>query len=151
VRTDEAPCSCLLGATGVRTRLDGIRGLSKVVAAGISVPGEVFDRITDEALPAVVGGGPGDFQFVEGEVDGGAVVHLRIAPSLGHVDEARALEVVTSILRESDNGALATEVWRPAGTLRVVRDEPLQTRAGKTLSYERTGPAPGAVPQESQP
>jgi hypothetical protein len=150
VHTDATACSCLLGATGVRTRLGGIRGLSKVVAAGISVPGEVFDRITDEALPARVGGGPGDFQFVEDEVEGGAVVSLRVSPDLGAVDEDVALDVVTSILGESDNGVLATEVWRPAGTLRVVRAAPLQTRAGKTLSYERMAARPNPVPQERE-
>jgi hypothetical protein len=150
VRRDEDPCTCLLGAVGVRTRLDGIRGLSKVVAAGISVDGEVFDRITDEALPARVGGGPGDFQFVEEEQeDGGAVVHLRISPELGPVDEDVALAAVTSVLGETDNGALATTVWGPAGTLRVVRAAPLQTKAGKTLSYERRTPAQfaGARPE----
>ena len=152
VRTDAEPCSCLIGQVGVRTRLGGIRGLSKVVAAGISVPGEVFDRITDEALPARIGGGPGDFQFVEDEVDGGAVVSLRVHPDLGRVDEAAVLDVTTAILGESDNGVLATEVWRPAGTLRVVRAAPLQTRAGKTLSYERVRrpAAPIPVPQEMQ-
>lgn len=149
VRTDEDPCACLLAQVGVRTRLWGIRGLSKVVAAGISVPGEVFDRITDEALPARFGGGPGDFQFVEDEVDGGARVSLRVHPHLGPVDEAAVLRAATSILGESDSGVLATEVWRPAGTLRVVRAAPLQTRAGKTLSYERSrAAAPLPVTQE---
>jgi hypothetical protein len=151
VHTDDTRCTCLLGVIGVRTRLGGIRGLSKVVAAGISVPGEVFDRITDEALPARVGGGPGDFQFVEDEVDGGAVVSLRVSPDLGSVDEDLALDVVTAILGESDNGVLATEVWRPAGTLRVVRAAPLQTRAGKTLSYERMAARPNPVPHEREP
>src|SRR3954447_25849827 len=130
---------------GVRTRLGGIRGMSKVVAAGITVPGETFDRLAEEILPSRLGGGPGDYQFVEDERGGATTVALRIHPRLGAVDEQAALDAVTGLLAETESGVLANAVWRPAGTLRVVRDVPAQTRAGKTLSYERVGrPAPSA-------
>lgn len=149
LQLDDEPCGCLMGRVGVRTRLAHVRGLSKVVAAGISLSGAVFDELTDTLLPAKVGGGPGDYQFVEGEVDGATTVTLRIHPRVGAVDERATLEVVTGALAQNDNGVLATEVWRPSGTLRVAREAPAQTAAGKTLSYERIRSqarlAPGAV------
>lgn len=149
VTYDEAPCGCLLGQVGVRTRLSHIRGLSKVVAAGITVAGSTFDELTEAILPQALGGGPGDYQFVESEQGGSTVVSLRVAPRVGPVDETAALQLVITTLATDDNGVLATEVWRPTGTLRIERRDPVQTRAGKTLSYERIAPrASAAVPAE---
>ena len=67
---DDEPCECLMGQMGMRQRLSGVRGISKVVAGGINVPGEVFERLVDEVLPARFGGGPVDYQFSEQEHEG---------------------------------------------------------------------------------
>jgi hypothetical protein len=141
ITIDEEPCQCLLGQLGVRTRISDVRGVSKVVAAGITLEGEVFDHIVEQALPAGLGGGPGDFQFVEDEHDGRPRVTLRINPALGDVDEAAVLDTVVGVLRKTDGGVLAAEVWAPSGVLRVTRELPLVTPAGKCLSYERMTPA----------
>lgn len=142
---DDEPCSCTLGQLGIRTRLANIRGLSKVVAAGISVAGTTFDHLTESALPNGFGGGPGDYQFVESDRDGSTTVTLRIAPRVGPVDEVAVLDLVVRTLATDDNGVLATEVWRPSDALRVERLDPVQTRVGKTLSYERLAPRPAAT------
>jgi hypothetical protein len=142
----DVDCDCRYGELGLRTRVADIRGISKVVAAGISLDGETFDRIVEIALPAALGGGPGDYQFVEEDGRSGTVVSLRVHPRLGDVDEAAALATVREALTVSENGVLADKVWTPGDGLRVVRAAPAATAAGKTLSYERLAATPAAEP-----
>ena len=148
VRRDGLDCGCGLATIGLETRLSRIRGLSKVVAAGISVEGRTFDRLVDEDLPAKIGGGPGDYQFVEQEDDRGTVVAIRVHPSLGEIDEARVRDVVSEGLRSSETGVLADEVWKLGGRLVVERKAPMSTKAGKTLAFERLGTAPTGAETE---
>ncbi len=131
-------CTCPLAELGLRTRVRDIRGISKVVAAGVSLEGGTFDHLAETALPARLGGRAGDYQFVEEAEDGHTVVVLRIAPSVGTVDEAEALALVREVVTRDEYGVLAHSVWGPE-TLRVQRRPPHVTKAGKTLSYERAG------------
>lgn len=142
-------CGCGYGQLGLRTRVADIRGISKVVAAGISLDGETFDRLVEIALPARLGGGPGDYQFVEEEGPSGTVVSLRIHPRLGAVDDDAALALVRDELKATENGVLAARVWTAGDGLRVVRAPAASTKAGKTLSFERiAAAAPTAVALE---
>lgn len=138
----DVPCACALDDLGLRTRLARIRGISKVVAAGITLEGEAFDEIAERVLPAAIGGGPGDFQFVEGDANDGPAMTLRIHPRLADVDESAAVATVLEALGRTDNGVLATTVWGEDGGLRVERRAPTTTKAGKLLSYERPAVAP---------
>jgi hypothetical protein len=132
----DVECRCGLRTLGLRTRIANIRGISKVVAAGVSVDGEVFDRIVEIELPRRVGGGPGDFQFVECEGAHGTELSLRVRPDLD-LNEEHLRDAVDAVLRGSDNGRLAAAVWHRSGGLQIDRRPPLVTRAGKTLSFER--------------
>jgi hypothetical protein len=134
----DVDCACGLGALGLRTRLANIRGISKVVAAGISLDGEIFDRIVETDLPARVGGGAGDFQFVERESETGTTMALRVRPDID-LNEEHLRDAVEAALRTSDNGVLAAAVWARNGGLHIERSAPLVTKAGKTLSFERIG------------
>ncbi|MGH8978642.1 MAG: hypothetical protein ACRDV7_11245, partial [Acidimicrobiia bacterium] len=118
--------------------ISAIRGISKVVAAGISLDGEVFDRIVETELPARVGGGAGDYQFVEREGTSGTTMSLRVNPEID-VNEEHLRDAIDAALRTSDNGVLAAAVWERNGGLRIERSTPLVTKAGKTLSFERIG------------
>lgn len=144
IRTD-VPCACPLGEVGLRTRLAQIRGISKVVAAGMSLDGEVFDALAESTLPALLGGGPGDYQLVEEETTSGTAIALRIHPRVGAIDDDAARAAFRAALAGSDNGVLARTVWgqRP---LRIDRAAPITTRAGKTLAFERLGTTPAAHP-----
>jgi hypothetical protein len=135
----DVACGCALGSIGLRTRLADIRGMSKVVAAGISIDGATFDRLCEELLPARLGGGPGDYQFVEDDAHGATTIQLRIHPRVGDVDEPAALAVVRGAVEADELGVLASSVWGEHGHVRVVRTEPVVTRAGKQLAYERLG------------
>jgi hypothetical protein len=131
-------CSCRIAALGARTRISHIRGISKVVAAGISLDGETFDRMVEIDLPARLGGGAGDYQFVEREEPTGTTVTLRVRPGIDVADQ-RCRDTVAALLRSTDNGVLADAVWQRNGGLRIERSTPIVTKAGKTLSYERLG------------
>ena len=139
VVTTGVDCACDLGRLGLRTRVSHIRGISKVVAAGVTLEGETFDELVERELPARLGGGPGDYQFVEQEGPDGSAVALRIHPRVGAVDEAAALVAVRDALAATDNGLLASAVWGPGGGLVVERAAPSITKAGKVLAYERIG------------
>ncbi len=130
-------CDCALGDLGLTTRVRDIRGISKVVTAGISLDGELFDQLVDVDLPARLGGGPGDFQFAEVDDDGTSVLTLRIHPRLGEIDPAVVHRVVAGALGSSDNGLLAEAVWSLDEGVGVQRCAPAETSAGKTLSFVR--------------
>ena len=130
-------CDCALGELGLTTRVRDIRGISKVVTAGISLDGELFDQLVDIDLPARLGGGPGDFQFAEIDDEGSSVLTLRIHPRLGEIDHAAAHRVIADALGRSDNGLLAEAVWSLDDGLDVQRCAPAETSAGKTLSFAR--------------
>lgn len=131
-------CSCDLGALGLTTRIADIRGMSKVVSGGISLDGELFDHLAEIVLPQYLGGASGDYQFVERETaSGDTEVRLRVHPRVGVIDDETARDVLARALAESDNGALAAEVWRSGSALTVERGTPVVTPAGKTLSFDR--------------
>jgi hypothetical protein len=88
-------------------------------------------------MPARLGGGTGDYQFVEHESPSGTVVSLRVHPRVGDVDEVAANQALHDALAGSDNGALAAAVWAAHGGLQVERAAPLVTAAGKVLSFDR--------------
>jgi len=134
----DVDCSCPLADLGLRTLVADIRGMSKVVSAGISLDGELFDHLAEVVLPDRVGGRPGDYQFVEQEgPSGSTVVALRVHPRVASLDEEAVREVLQAALADSDNGALAAAVWAAEGGIPVERAEPLVTAAGKILSFDR--------------
>ena len=152
VRRD-VDCDCALGQLGLRTRLAHIRGISKVVAAGVTLEGTAFDDLAERELPARLGGGPGDYQFVERDDEHGTSIALRIHPRVGAVDEDAAVNAVRDALAATDNGLLASAVWHRGGGLRVERAAPTTTKAAKLLSYERItiAGAPGTNPYSRPP
>lgn len=55
VTRDGDACGCGIADLGTRTKLGDIRGISKVVAAGISLDGRTFDKLVEEELPRRIG------------------------------------------------------------------------------------------------
>jgi hypothetical protein len=133
---DAEPCDCELGRLGFRRRVSGVRGMSKVVAGGMHVPGEVFARLAETVLPRLFGGTPGHYQFVEEGAEGEARLSLRVSPRLGNVDEGDVAGAVRAELRTTDATLLADELWSSSDAFRVVRAEPLLAPSGKILPLE---------------
>ena len=135
ISVDTEPCFCLVGQLGMRIRLAGIRGSSKVVTGGTTIPGELLEKLAEEMLPKQLGGGPGDYQFAEAEEDSGVTaLTLRVDPRLGAIDEAAAVRLVNEALGCSDNGLLARRLW--GDRVRVQRTVPVRTPVAKLLPFE---------------
>jgi hypothetical protein len=132
VSTDDA-CDCELGRIGMRTLISGVRGMSKVAIAGMTVRAEQLAKIAEVVLPARLGGGPSSFQFIQ---DGSAErprLRVRVDPSIGDVDERIVLETIAAELSRTDSGALAVAMWSSSDALVIERAHPRPTHAGKVL------------------
>jgi hypothetical protein len=135
IERDVEPCACLWGELGSRTRVRDVRGMSKVVAGGVTVAGEVLDRLVDEVLPVAFGGTPLDYQFAEIDSADRGVLMLRVDPRLGSVDEDAVLACVVRELERDEMGRLASAVWVPGRSIRLERASALAAPSGKTLAF----------------
>ena len=140
---DNAACGCQLADLGLHRKVVGVRGMSKVVAGGTTVSGEVFEELVEVVLPRAIGGGPGDFQFAERAAGAETALLIRVSPRIGEVDPARVIAVVQESLRKNDVHAMAARMWESDGALQVVREAPRQARSGKTLPFEPLPPSSG--------
>jgi hypothetical protein len=130
----ERACGCAFEAAGLHQHLHTIRSYEKLTSAGMHFMGTALMDVLDTALPARFGGSPLDYQFVEDEVDGQTVVKLVIAPGVGPLDEAQAVDyTLHELARRTRSGRMQTGMWRAGGTLRVERRMPIMTGAAKIL------------------
>lgn len=143
VQQDTVACPCLLGSMGMRTRLMRIRGMSKAVTGGVTLPASAVDELVDVVLPARFGGGPGDWQLAEGEDAGASYLEIRADQRLGTLDESDVVRVTLDALRATEAGVLAAAVWSEPGFIRLNRRGPAPARSGKTLSFETLRPGVG--------
>jgi hypothetical protein len=131
---EERDCGCPIGKLGFHLQIRSIRSHEKLTSEGMTFFGEDLIRLVEDVLPARFGGDAGDYQLVEVEEEGLPRVNVVVSPRVGRVDE-RAIESVVLDELGSRRAAwrMAAEQWRQAGTLRVVRREPVATPAGKIL------------------
>jgi hypothetical protein len=124
-------CGCLWDEVGMHTHLSNIRSFSKLTGEGVTVLGTDCVRVIEEVLPREFGGHSTDYQLLEVEdADHLTRLHLVVRPTVGPVDEERLLQrfVDAAGLRRMDR-------WQQARTIRVVRQEPVPTAAGKLLPF----------------
>jgi hypothetical protein len=129
----ERRCACPLGEAGLGTHVRGVRSYEKLTAEGNHFLGSDLLTLVESLLPARFGGGPGDYQLVEEELEGLPKVSVVVHPSLGDLDDGEVVAAVLSHLRSERRNQLMADIWRDGGTLRVVRREPHMTSAGKIL------------------
>jgi hypothetical protein len=124
-RLVERSCGCPFGQLGMTTHMSEVQSYEKLTAEGNTFLGGDLIELVESVLPSRFGGGPSDYQLVEEEVGGVPRVSVVVRPGVGAVDEATVVDAVLSHLRSVQRNRLMTEVWREAGTLRVVRREPI--------------------------
>ena len=90
-------------------------------------------------LPARVGGGAGDFQFVERDGPTGTTVTLRVHRRLDVTDEHAAATPSTSCCAPPTTACWPPRCGSATAACASNAARPLVTRAGKTLSFERLG------------
>ena len=134
-------CGCPLGQDGWTTHLREVRSFEKLTTGGMTFLDVDLVRALEEDLPRRFGGGPTDYQLVEGESEiGRPVLRLLVHPRLGDLDPPL---VVTAFLDAIGVGSGAERVmglaWRDAGTVRVERRPPVRTSAGK-IQHLHAGP-----------
>ncbi len=128
-------CGCPLEMLGWRTHLHSIRSYEKLTAGGVTFDDTHVIRVLEEVLPRRFGGGPADYQLVEGDGSNGQP-HLRllVRPSIGPLDAATVSEVFLDALgSDSEVMRAMAEQWRQASVLCVERREPHATASGKIL------------------
>jgi hypothetical protein len=128
-------CGCSLGEIGLTDHIYNIRSFEKLTGEGMTFVGTDLLRIIEEVLPAKFGGASTDYQMVEEEDERSrTLLSVLVSPEVGEVDEAELVKTIISELSKGkDTQRMMAEVWSQAGTLRVKRQRPLTTAAGKLL------------------
>lgn len=124
-------CGCPLEALGWREHLTEIRSFEKLNAEGPPFSGAKLIALVEEILPQRFGGDPTDYQLLEEEDhDGFTRLSILVHPRLAGIDEDAVLACATEALWTT-HGAVSTQVWTEANTVRVRRAPPMLTKAGK--------------------
>jgi hypothetical protein len=131
----ERSCGCPLEELGWGTHLHGIRSFEKLTAGGMTFLDRDVIHVLEEVLPARFGGGPTDYQLLEGETrEGHPSLRLLVHPALGQLDETAIVDAVLSAIGQGSGvERVMGDVWRRAGFLRVERQIPRATTTGKIL------------------
>ncbi|MDR7554357.1 MAG: hypothetical protein QN157_01985 [Armatimonadota bacterium] len=141
-RLEERSCGCFLDRAGLRLHMHTIRSFEKLTAEGLTYLGPAVAELLEEELPRRFGGDGRHYQLVEGEDESGFTrLFLLVSPAVGPVDEDA---VRRTVLREMARrhlvpayGRIVQRAWEAAGTLQVLRREPLPTPSGKILHLHR--------------
>jgi len=131
---EDRPCGCPVGELGLTRHLSGIRSYEKLTTEGMNFVGDELVTLVESVLPARFGGSPSDYQLMEEEVNGLTRVAVVVSPRLGPLDETEVVETVLASLSSGPSyRAMMTSIWRDAGTLHVLRQEPYASESAKVL------------------
>jgi hypothetical protein len=125
----DRPCDCAFGKLGMTVHLSDVRSYDKLSTEGMSLLGAELDGVI-AGLIEQAGGGPEDYQFWESENESGLpCLVLAVSPSVQGLEEQRFVRaVLEGIGHLPKGGGLAARIWRDAGSLRLVRADPVLTR-----------------------
>lgn len=134
-------CGCAFGRMGYSTHLTRIRSYEKLTSEGMTFLGSALVDVVERVLPGRFGGAPGDYQFVESELDGLPSVSIVVSPRVGDVDaNALTAAVLDALSARSAPDRMMAALWRDGDTLRVQRREPFITRSAKVQTLHVTKP-----------
>ena len=127
-------CDCLFGKLGMNVRVSEVRSFDKYTGEGMTLLGTILDEVIGELVEAA-GGGPDDYQFWENqESDGFTKLTIAVSPSVPGLDEKQFTNAILSKLKGRTPGAsIASEFWKQAGTLQIVRAQPEISHGFKML------------------
>lgn len=132
-------------AVGWHTHLHTVRSFDKLTAGGVAFLDTEIIRVLEETLPARFGGGPTDYQLVEGEaVDGNPRLSLLVSPAVGALDEHALIDTFLRAVGPGSGAERMMELmWRDAGILSLERRPPIVSEGGKTFHVHRLNGASG--------
>jgi hypothetical protein len=128
-------CRCFLEEAGLGLHLYNLRSYEKFTTEGMNYFYNDLSALMEKTLPDEFGGGPGDYQLVEEEDNGGQTrLTLVVHPDVGELNEERLLTRLRAAFSNGSRGnRFMTGVWENAGTFRVKREPPYASPRGKIL------------------
>ena len=128
-------CGCIWEELGLDLHLHSIRAFDKLTSGGMTFIGTDLVRVIEEVLPARFGGAPTDYQMVEEEDEKGLTkMSVLVNPNIGNIDERELIHIILESLSQgTDVHRMMAKMWQESGTLRVLREKPHTTAAGKLL------------------
>lgn len=138
-KVNQRDCGCPLQAFGWKTHLSRILSFEKLTAGGTTLFDSDLIGLLEVDLPSRFGGGPTDYQLVEGEtIDGEAEVRLLVHPDLGPIDPELLKEFFHSRMARKGEGEKLMEMfWKSSGFLKIERGNPYRTSSGKIPHIHR--------------
>lgn len=134
---EDRPCPCLWGELGMTRRISNLRSFAKLTAEGMTFSGKALIEVIERTLPERFGGSALDWQLVEEEdAEGHTRLALLVHPSVGPLDDDDVLATLEEQLAGDDGiRRFMSDVWREAGSLRLRRQPPITTGAGKLFPF----------------
>jgi len=137
---EAAQCGCVLHRAGLATVLREIYSFEKLTSEGMTLSGTDFIEIVEGVFPALFGGTPVDYQIVEEEdARGFTRLSILVSPQVGKVEPRAVIEAFLGELHRRRPKSSMAEIWRQAGTMRVLREAPRLTRGGKLFPFYALG------------
>jgi hypothetical protein len=132
---EQRACGCPWETEGFPVHVRGIRSFRKLTGEGMTLVASDVLRLLEEELPARFGGSSSDYQLMEEEDERGLTrLSLLVSPQVELASEQAVVDaLLAGIGASSPAGDLARASWSAAGTLRVVRREPIWTGRGKLM------------------
>jgi hypothetical protein len=141
-RIEQRACGCLWDQAGCTTHLLHIRSFTKLTGEGTTLLGSNCVHIIERVLPSTFGGSSVDYQLVEAEDEQHLTrLFLFISPRVGPLDEQAVLLRFAEELQGTATRPLGgrRQIWEQAGSVRVVRQDPISTGMGKLLPFHTLG------------
>jgi hypothetical protein len=141
-----AKCGCRFAELGFTEQLSGVYSYGKLTGQGITLLGGDLISVLERSLPGRFGGTPADYQLLELDAAGGAIVELRMSPRVGVEDETAVREYFLAEVRRLWGGSLTARQWGQTGAVRVNFAEPVMSGGRKInpLHLLGTGGSAGA-------
>jgi hypothetical protein len=133
-------CGCALEAEGYPIHLRHIRSFGKLTGEGMTLIGSEMVQILEDVLPSRLGGSALDYQLLQEEDEQGFTrLYLVVSPGVAASDQQIVQAMLEALGRGSVSADITRAVWDRAGTLRVRREAPRWTAAGKLMSLHKVG------------
>ncbi len=130
---EERECGCILGDVGLKRHIHSVYSFGKLTGEGVTFAGTEMAQILDTLLPERFGGTPLDYQLVEEEQEGVTRLVVVVSPVVGPLNERELIDCILQGLGASNLAADIRAHWGKGDSIRVRREVPTVTGAGKVV------------------
>ncbi len=132
------PCDCEFGRLGFDVHVARVSSQQRLTVEGMTVLASELEAILN-AIIAPAGGSPDSYQCRQTPDERGlSRLVIAVSPDVGNLDEQSFVESVYQGLRARGPGlAVAAAIWKQAGAIQVVREQPRLSRGCKLSPLAR--------------